>query len=444
MKKFTSIVFTLAVLSLFDATTSYGQWSSLTMQSSRYRLAAAANNDIAVFYGGIGLISIPPPAADIYDASTGAVSPKTTNRGRTDLAGTSCGSKLLFGGGADEWILSVFTDVEMYDGVTGGWSTMDLSVARSKLAATSSGNLVFFGGGIDRDGQQKVYKVVDVYDTTTALWSAGTFSLARHSLAAASAGGKVLFAGGANFTDVAFNRVDIYDVATSTWSIDSLSQARYGCTATAVGNKIFIAGGIDSLHNPSNIVDIYDVVTGTWTHDVLSVARGYLSSATVGDMVFFAGGSNADFSAIYSEVDIFNTTTQTWSTSQLNTGRTLAAATSIAGLFMIGGGIRDGGLPLNSIEVYSLIDGINNPLFSDAQVSVFPNPVTDNVNLKLINTISAGNLEIVNDIGQVIYYTSLNNNISELNINFSSFTQGVYTIKINDGKKSLVKKFIKI
>lgn len=69
------------------------------------------------------------------------------------------------------------------------WSTDNLSVGRLDLAATSSGSKVFFGGG--RNIGFAMYDVVDISDVNTSTWTTSNLSEARSNLAATSAMGKV-------------------------------------------------------------------------------------------------------------------------------------------------------------------------------------------------------------------------------------------------------------
>ncbi|MBK9317564.1 MAG: hypothetical protein IPM91_01170 [Bacteroidetes bacterium] len=59
----------------------FSQWSAATLSSPRTMLAAASANDVAIIAGGIGLISIPPPASDAYSAVTNNWTGNTLSQG---------------------------------------------------------------------------------------------------------------------------------------------------------------------------------------------------------------------------------------------------------------------------------------------------------------------------------------------------------------------------
>jgi Kelch motif/Secretion system C-terminal sorting domain len=429
MKKLYSAFSLTVIVVLSCLTGASAQWSSLTMQGARSGLAAAAGGDKVIFAGGIGMINIPPAASDIYTVSTGNLIPGTISQGRYHLAGAAAGSKLFFGGGEDGWILSIRDRVDIYDGASGSWATAALSVPRSKLAAASAGKVVAFGGGIDTYQLQNVLKTVDIVDTASML-------------AAAGAGNKIVFAGGGNYLDRALRTVDIYTVGAGSWSTAALSVARMHCTGVASGNKIYIAGGVDSLGNASNVIDIYDVVLNTWTTDTLSSPRSQVSSGAYGDLVFFAGGKNG--TSVSNVVDIFNTTTQTWTQSTLTTARYGAAAAAISNKFLIGGGLNASTMPVNTIEIYSFVTAIEDAEVSSSALSVFPSPLAENTDLNLINTLSLGSIEILDETGRIVYSVVLNENNTAITVPSSTFSSGVYHVRLSDGKRVVTKKFIKL
>src|SRR4051812_20073119 len=99
MKKSTFL--TVFSILLFSCNTLNAQWTTANMSSSRTMLAGASAGNKAILAGGIGLISIPSPAADVYNATTTAWSQGTISQGRTSLAGAGTGNTIIFAGGAD-------------------------------------------------------------------------------------------------------------------------------------------------------------------------------------------------------------------------------------------------------------------------------------------------------------------------------------------------------
>jgi hypothetical protein len=202
-------------------------------------------------------------------------------------------------------------------------TTATLSEARYQLAATSLGDLVFFGGGNNATGPSDR---VDIYDVTSGIWTAATLSVPRFALAAASAGNLVFFAGGCCYSA----QVDIYNMSNGSWNTASLSQARAELAATSVGNLVLFGGGCcDTYGNFVNVVDIYNVPSNTWTTATLSQARGYLAATSVANRyVLFAGGccpSNV--------VDIFDSLYGMWNAATLSWSRTIEDGVHTADIF---------------------------------------------------------------------------------------------------------------
>lgn len=71
-------------------------------------------------------------------------------------------------------------------------------------------------------------------------------------------------------------------------------------------------------------------------------------------------------------------------------------------------------------------------------VSLYPNPTRDILNIET-NSATKLNYTVINYLGQVVKSGSIENN----SLNVSNLNAGVYVLQINDGQKSITKKFIK-
>lgn len=71
-------------------------------------------------------------------------------------------------------------------------------------------------------------------------------------------------------------------------------------------------------------------------------------------------------------------------------------------------------------------------------VSLYPNPTRDILNIET-NSATKFNYSVINYLGQVVKSGSIENN----SLNVSNLNAGVYILQINDGQKSVTKKFIK-
>jgi hypothetical protein len=73
---------------------------------------------------------------------------------------------------------------------------------------------------------------------------------------------------------------------------------------------------------------------------------------------------------------------------------------------------------------------------------VFPNPATNQLNL-VFDKNSAGTISIFDAMGKEVYSCNINNPSSELPIDLSNFTNGIYYVNYKNKDVSIHKKFIK-
>jgi hypothetical protein len=277
----------------------------------------------------------------------------TLSEARYQLAATSSGELVFFGGG--NATTGPSGRVDICNVTSGIWTTANLSVPREELAATSLGNLVFFAGGYDG---ANYYSQVDIYNTSDGTWNTSFLSRSRYALAATSVGNLVFFAGGCCSSNV----VDIYNMTNRIWATATLSQARYNLAATSVANRFALfAGGYDGL-SYWNVVDFYDQLSGRWYTTELSQARAYLAATSIGNLVFFGGGQT-NFGQASNIIDIFDPTTLTWNVATLSQNRTQLAAASIGEIVAFGGGTPDGSTPSSVVDMYNVTSGIWFPSF---------------------------------------------------------------------------------
>jgi hypothetical protein len=283
-------------------------WTSASLSTARYSIAATSLGDKAFFAGG-GSGSSLSSAVDIFDGNSGNWTVSSLSQARSNLAAASAGGKALFGGGYASGGVSGIVDI--YSAATNSWYTSSLSVARHGLTAAGIQNKVLFAGG--SDGISTYHSVVDIFDCLTSGWTTANLSQAREGLASAALGSKLFFAGGIGLGGSMSNVVDIYDVEMNSWSTASLSRARASLAGTSVGTKVIFAGGvITNSSDPSGVVDIYDTVTNSWSTASLSQARSGLTAISNGTKAIFAGGVGSQGRS--SVIDIYDAVTNTWST----------------------------------------------------------------------------------------------------------------------------------
>jgi len=73
-------------------------------------------------------------------------------------------------------------------------------------------------------------------------------------------------------------------------------------------------------------------------------------------------------------------------------------------------------------------------------ITLYPNPTSDLLHIKVENAIEPLTLSLFNSNGQVVNTVSLKNNERETSLSLAHLSKGVYTIKINDGHKIVSQK----
>ena len=77
---------------------------------------------------------------------------------------------------------------------------------------------------------------------------------------------------------------------------------------------------------------------------------------------------------------------------------------------------------------------------NENSISIYPNPVSNELIIEIEGKTEKVNFEILNAIGQIILNGDF---IEKINVQTSNFLPGVYLIKIDNGKTIEMKKIIK-
>ncbi len=427
----------LSVILICTIGVSFGQWTYTNLSSPKESMGVASLGSKAYFAGGnsgTNALSL----VESYNVETGTWdSTGNLSIARRVIAGTACGSKLLFAGGVNFNSDTVYSRVDIYDIGSGSWSVQELSLARMGIAAVSKGSKVLFAGGCTWN--LFCTNIVDIYNISTGSWDIDYLPIARGGMASAVVGNLAVFAGGFITGGGVSAHVDIYDFALDTWSTANLSEARVWASAVTVNDKVIIAGGLKSFPDvPSDRVDIFNSSDGTWTTATLSEARAWISAGAVNDKAYFAGGSNvADGGITYdftNAVDVYDDASNSWYNDVLDKPRQ-SQGIAIGDYLIVAGGTSDDGF-LSSVEIfhdptlihvpadYSTIqNGINAASDGDT-VIVAENTYYENINFfgkallltsefildkdtnHISNTIIDGSQPADPDLGSVVTFTS--------------------------------------
>jgi hypothetical protein len=283
---------------------------------------------------------------NMYDVGTNTWSSNPLSEARNEIAVTTLGNKIFFGGGTiyeDVITISISSAVDIYDASTNAWTLERLSRPKYRMSAAATGNKVLFAGGVTLGG---TVNDVDILDVNTRAWSKAALSEARYSTSSVSLSGKVYFAGGVleRSPDYSSGRIDIYDNTTGGWSTSTLSEPASAMAAIASDSKIYWAGGFNSLGGANHLprsakVEIRDVQTNTSSFACLSTPKANFSAVKKdGKIIFFT-----DPSSFKNDFDIYDVGTNTWSVGVLNKSIIEGQAISINNVIYVYGFDEVGG-----------------------------------------------------------------------------------------------------
>ena len=175
---------------------------------------------------------------------------------------------------------------------------------------------------------------------------------------------------------------------------------REHCSGFSIANKGYVAPGFDPFATAGFLRDFweYDKIANNWTQktNVPNPGRGYPVSIAIGNKGFFGLGNASSFYNDWWEYTPDSTT------------------------------------------------GISDLQFTNYDLQVTPNPTKDfikiTINNKQKNSV-AEKIMIADAIGKIVYASSITSN--EIIIEVKHFAKGIYTVNVDDGKQSVVKKFLK-
>jgi len=326
--------------------------TTATLSQARYQLAATSSGDLVFFGGGQNVTGLATSQVDICNVTSGIWTTSTLSVPRYGVAATSSGNLVFFAGGWNGTIMPINypTTIDIYNVTTGNWTVAITPIYAVYLAATSVSNVALFGGGgFVADMAYQAESGLFLYFVNNNTLVGSSLPVTSAYLAATSVGDLALFGGG--FGLGALSNVTLFNASTGNMSTAQLSQARGNLAATSLGNLAFFAGGKTNANQSSDVVDIFNLTSQTWSTARLSQPRYYLAAASAGDIVAFGGGWNG--SAPSAVVDIYNVTNGLWYLTNLSLPRYYLAAASTANKIFFGGGMTTNGYS-NVVDIFCL------------------------------------------------------------------------------------------
>jgi hypothetical protein len=95
-----------------------------------------------------------------------------------------------------------------------------------------------------------------------------------------------------------------------------------------------------------------------------------------------------------------------------------------------------------AIGIASSVITLSNPEFQKQQLTIYPNPASEQVNLSFKTILDNVNVKIISILGQTVYEKS-NLSVDNLSLNVSDLNKGIYIVQVSDGVSVSNSKFIK-
>jgi len=364
-----------------------------------------------------------------------------TGVARTNAVGFTLGTKGYICTGFDGTVC--LNDLWEYDAVANSWTqkTSFPGAPREGAVVFTIGTKAYVGTGRQ---DTALYKDFYEYDQAGNSWTVkAPFGGTKRSEASAFSIGTMGYVGtGYDGT----NTLDFweYNQTTNTW----LARANYPNQQrnSAIGFSLNNGKGIIGSGYASAVVyqDFweYNPVGNSWAFVGQTNYQAYsIACFTLGTLAYYGTGidDNAVYYNNFSSFDPLNGSTAL--TAFGGTNRYNACAFAISGRGYMGTGY-DSWVTQDWWEYtpqnFSVEE--NN---SEIQISLYPNPAVNNLELTIDNgQFGKGEIMIYDVTGNIVLQTT--NCKPQTIIDVSSFSKGIYFLKISDGKKSAVKKLVKM
>ncbi|KAM5349576.1 hypothetical protein ACJ41O_006081 [Fusarium nematophilum] len=271
--------------------------------------------------------------------------------------------------------------MQFYDIPSDNWcsATPAPIKANHPNVAVVEGKIYFLGGlSVASDGVWRAFADSWVYDPVDDRWSSldpipkgeqrGSAAMGVYRGTIYMAGGmRTLEPTGPGGEQDTLDVVSAFDTASSTW-IDlpqaprRIPEGRDHAGASVVGGKFYVLGGrLRGQHNVKDTVFILDLehLDQGWTvsEGRMPTARGGVVAGTVGSKVYVCGGEGNPVNGtngVFDNVEVFDTEAEIWeklSPMKLPRHGGQAAAAG-KGIYLPGGGIREGGAPVDVLDVF--------------------------------------------------------------------------------------------
>lgn len=395
----------------------------------------------------------------------------------TGLAISSDGNIVAIGANVNS---SIRGSVRIYQNISGTWTQIGADIdgeavndaSGSSVSLSSDGTIVAIGAPYN-DGNGSNSGSVRVYKNVSGTWTqigadidGESFSDQSGWSVALSSDGSILAIGN-QYNDgggVDSGSARVYKNVSGTWiqigtdingeaagdnSGSAVSLSSDG-SIIAIGARQNDGNGIDS-----GSVRVYKNVSGTWTKigsDIDGEAAGDKSGATVtlsadGNIIAIGSPSNDGNGTDSGSVRVYKNISGSWTQigadidgeAPGNFSSYSASLSSDGSVLAIGVFLNSGnGIESGHVRVYNLSTVLSSDSFVLSNFSIYPNPVSDIVNISLSENLELEKVNVYNTLGQLVK-TEKSNAISVNSLSYGTYYFEIITDKGKGTKTVLVK-----
>ena len=282
---------------------------------------------------------------DVYDSSlTHTVPTLFSATGSTQPTAVTLGDQLIVVGvnGTQVYVFS--------EDLTSTFATELPSFTDSPGGAVAGENALFAGGqwGGKTSGTAIAYNKELVQITADAL------PTPRYNVAAASAGKNVIISPGLNSSNRGCYDIDAYDETLARQSLNGIGYDFESASALTFDQYAMFTGGYSSSAGYLKIANTYDGLLTRTSLDSLSVEKKSHASVKIDGYAIVAGGIGKGAQSVKGNVDVFDLYLTKSVATDLGVARYQLAAGEIGGFALFAGGDATGGVPMDSVEVFTI------------------------------------------------------------------------------------------
>lgn len=379
---------------------------------------------------------------------------------RSGAFGVSLNGKGYVGLGRSSYVTGIvcYNDIWEYDPLTNSWAQKASfpGIARCFPFAFSINNSIYVGLGQD---STMIGTLNDcwLFNPTTNQWlqkNSFTLDTLMNRTDVFDGNYGYLLGGTVVYTSYS-NNFSKYDPLTDQWtSLVSFPgiPVSNACSFFA-DNNIYLAGGYNSLNSPITLNTFweYNLSNGSWTQkaNTPGYPRVDAASFTICDKGYLGMGESDSVPNMINDLWMYEASTNTWQlkSSLGGAGRDELISFAIGSKGYMGLGGENGATLFSDFWEYTpdsaCPTGITELQVTNCYLQITPNPANDFIKISTSNQQKAHAEKItIADVAGKIIYTSTNTS-NEMVIDVKHFAKGVYTVSILDGKKVIVRKFLK-